>query len=533
MASKIKLLLIFFVSFSSIIFSIEASKGSKSNITWWCNKTPHPEPCKHFIRRSHKHFRIKHLSELRTMMIRAAMDQAIAANKHVKRCKPNVQTQHQRAVWSDCLKLYGNTILQLNRTLQGLRRTRTGCTGFDAQTWLSTALTNIKTCQTGFLELNVSDFTRPVMSSNLSKLISNSLATNGVLLRVKNNTNSTSSVPSAYPSWLSGHERKLLQSPTLASSANLVVAKDGSGRFRTIQAAIDAAARRRGSGRLIIYVKRGVYRENIEVGINNNNIVLVGDGMNNTIITGSRSVGGGYTTYSSATAGIDGLHFMARDITFINTAGPLKGQAVALRSASDLSVFYRCAFLGYQDTLMVYAQRQFYKSCYIYGTIDFIFGNAAVVFQNCGIYVRRPLKGQANVITAQGRNDPYQNTGISVHNSRVLAAPDLKPVIRGFKTYLGRPWMQYSRVVFMRTYIDRLISPVGWSKWGNSNFALDTLYYGEYKNFGPGSYTQWRVRWGGFHVINNAVEASQFTVDRLIAGQTWLPATGVPFTLGI
>ncbi|KAF5732299.1 pectinesterase/pectinesterase inhibitor 33 [Tripterygium wilfordii] len=260
------------------------------------------------------------------------------------------------------------------------------------------------------------------------------------------------------------HERKLLQSTTQASKANLVVTKDGSGHFRTIQAAIDAAARRRGSGRFIIYVKRGVYGENIEVGINNNNIVLVGDGMKDTIITSSRSVGRGYTTYSSATAGIDGLHFVARDITFSNIAGPLKGQVVALRSASDFSIFYRCSFVGYQDTLMVHAQRQFYKWRNIYSTIDFIFGDVAVVFQNCAIYVRRPLKGQANVITAQGRNDPYQNTGISVHNSRVSAPPDLKPVLRGFKTYLGRPWMQYSRVVFMKTYIDKLVSPVGWSK---------------------------------------------------------------------
>ncbi|KAI9160823.1 hypothetical protein LWI28_011823 [Acer negundo] len=131
---------------------------------------------------------------------------------------------------------------------------------------------------------------------------------------------------------------------------------------------------------------------------------MVGDGVRNTIITSGHSVGGGYTTYNSATAGIDGFHFLARDITFSNTAGPLKGQAVALRSASDFSVFYRCAFQGYQDTLFVHSQRQFYRECYIYGTIDSIFGNAAVVFQNCIILVRRPLKGQANVITAQGRN---------------------------------------------------------------------------------------------------------------------------------
>ena len=231
--------------------------------------------------------------------------------------------------------------------------------------------------------------------------------------------------------------------------------------------------------------------------------------------------------------GIDGLHFIARGIAFKNTAGPLRGQAVALRSASDLSVFYRCAIQGYQDTLMVHSQRQFYRECYIYGTIDFIFGNAAVVFQNCLIYVRRPLKGQVNVITAQGRNDPYQNTGITIQNSQVRAAPDLKPVVGSFKTYLGRPWMQYSRTVFIQTYLDSLISPVGWLAWERSGFAQRTLYYGEYKNFGPGSSTRYRVRWPGFHVITSPNVALRFSVGGLIAGTSWLPATGVPFTPGL
>ena len=138
---------------------------------------------------------------------------------------------------------------------------------------------------------------------------------------------------------------------------------------------------------------------------------------------------------------------------------------MALRSSSDLSIFYRCSIEGYQDTLMVHSQRQFYRECYIYGTVDFIFGNAAVVFQNCIILPRLPLKGQANVITAQGRTDLFQNTGISIHNSIIIPAPDLKPVVRSVKTYMGRPWMMYSRTVVLKTYIDSVVSPVGWSPW--------------------------------------------------------------------
>lgn len=206
---------------------------------------------------------------------------------------------------------------------------------------------------------------------------------------------------------------------------------------------------------------------------------------------------------------------------------------MALRSASDLSVFYRCSFQGYQDTLFVLSQRQFYKKCDIYGTIDFIFGNAAVVFQSCKIYARLPIHGQSNVITAQGRNDPYQNTGISFHSCRILAASDLSPSISTVKTYLGRPWMPYSRTVYLKNYLGALVTRQGWSTWDGSNHALNTLYYGEYKNYGPGASTKHRVKWKGYHVITSAREASPFTVGTFIAGKSWLPATGIPFSAGL
>ncbi|KAF8008675.1 hypothetical protein BT93_K2363 [Corymbia citriodora subsp. variegata] len=504
-------------------------KNNNDDTSRWCKDTPHPEPCNYFVgHRRHDHSPPQDQSEFRQIMVEVTMDRALNVQRHVLQYGDNCTTERQRQVWSDCTKLYYNTVWQLNRTLEGLGGAHKNCTNFDAQTWLSTALTNIKACQLGFQDLNVSDFISQVLSTNLSQLISNSLAVNGVLLQ----NEKQESYEEGFPSWVSRHDRKLLQSSTI--KANLVVAKDGSGNFRTIQAALDAAAKRRSTtARFIIYVKKGVYRENIEVANNNNNILMIGDGIKNTIITGGRSVGAGYTTYSSATAGIDGVGFIARGITFTNTAGPQKGQAVALRSASDLSVFYRCAFQGYQDTLWVLSQRQFYKSCYIFGTIDFIFGNAAVIFQNCLIYVRKPLHGQANVITAQGRNDPFQNTGIAFHNSRVLATSDLLKATESFQTYLGRPWMQYARTVYMKTYLSSLVSPAGWSTWEGSNSVWNTLYFGEYGNSGPGSSTKNRVTWPGYHVITSAATASSYTVANFIAGRSWLPATGVPFTSGL
>ncbi|KAG6467446.1 hypothetical protein ZIOFF_074702 [Zingiber officinale] len=123
------------------------------------------------------------------------------------------------------------------------------------------------------------------------------------------------------------------------------------------------------------------------------NLMMTGDGIDATVVTGNRSVKDGYRTFQTPTFGVSGNGFIARDMTFQNTAGPEKEQAVALLSQSNQSVFYRCSFKGYQDTLCVQSQTQFYRNCDVYGTIDFIFGNAAVVFQNCNLCVRRPMNG--------------------------------------------------------------------------------------------------------------------------------------------
>lgn len=227
-----------------------------------------------------------------------------------------------------------------------------------------------------------------------------------------------------------------------------------------------------------------------------------------------------------------GEGFIARDMTFENTAGPQKHQAVALRSGSDFSVFYRCSFKGYQDTLYVHSQRQFYRDCDIYGTVDFIFGDAAVVFQNCNIYARKPMSGQKNTVTAQGRTDPNQNTGIIIHGSRITATSDLKPVQGSVKTYLGRPWQKYSRTVIMKSFLDKVIDPKGWLPWSGS-FALSTLSYGEYMNKGAGASTSGRVKWPGYHVITSASAAEKFTVAKFLAGDSWIPSTGVPFSAGL
>ncbi|KDP28779.1 hypothetical protein JCGZ_14550 [Jatropha curcas] len=435
-------------------------------------------------------------------------------------------SNHVSVPFNDCVKLYSESEFRLSQLLASENYTRD-----DTRTWLSGVLANHKTCLNG---LNEKGFlqTQPI-TRNLTFWLNEALAfyRKG---RGKRNVSSIEGVPlPGRP--INNHGGGILTSWDPATSkADFTVARDGSGTHRTINDAVAALNRmvKGRSQRIIIHVKAGVYNEKVEIEKHHHDVMLVGDGIGKTIITGSRNVRDGDSTLSSATFGVSGDGFWARDITFENIAGPNKHQAVALRVSADRSVFYRCSIQAYQDTLYVHSLRQFYRDCQIYGTVDFIFGDASVIFQNCDIFVKRPMNGQTNYITAQGRDNPNEITGISIHRSRVRPSPDFVAVKGSFKTFLGRPWKKYSRTVFMQTDLDGLIDPVGWGKWGG-NFALSTLFYAEYMNTGNGASTTRRVKWPGFHVFNSPEQALPFSVNRFIQGESWIPGSGVPCWLEI
>ncbi|TMW88946.1 hypothetical protein EJD97_017869 [Solanum chilense] len=460
-----------------------------------------------------------------------------------------VMDKHTRSAYESCIELLEDSVYLLSRSLTsvapGAGKSPPGNNN-DVQTWLSAALTNQDTCTEGFADVrgNVKD----QMATNLkdlSQLVSNCLA---IFAAVNGNDDFAgvpihnrrrrlmSTVSSAknenFPKWLSRKDRKLLNAPVSTIQADMIVSKDGNGTFKTIAEAIkklpDYSSRR-----IIIYVKAGRYEEDIlKVGRKKTNVMFIGDGKGQTVISGGKSVSQNLTTFHTASFAATGAGFIARDITFQNWAGPGKHQAVALRIGADHAVIYRCNIIGYQDTLYVHSQRQFYRECDIYGTVDFIFGNAAVVIQNCSIYARKPMDFQKNTITAQNRKDPNQNTGISIHACKIIATSDLQASKGSFPTYLGRPWKLYSRTVVMLSYLGDHIHPHGWLEW-NATFALDTLYYGEYMNYGPGAAVGQRVNWPGYRVINSTAEASKFTVGQFIFGSSWLPSTGVAFLAGL
>ncbi|GAB2266699.1 hypothetical protein Dimus_001693 [Dionaea muscipula] len=332
------------------------------------------------------------------------------------------------------------------------------------------------------------------------------------------------------PAWIKDAKRNLLKAPLASIKPDAVVALDGSGQFKTINEAL-ALVPPKNTKPFIIYIKAGVYHEHVTIDKKKTDVVFIGDGPTKTKITGNKNFMDGTQTFKTATVAVMAVGFMARDIGFENSAGPTKHQAVAIRVVGDFSVFQNCQFDGYQDTLYAVRSRQFYRDCTISGTIDFIFGDAQVVFQNCKMTIRKPLDNQQCMVTAQGRTEPMGPGATILQNCTIVADPEYYPVRMKNKAYLGRPWKQYSRTIVMQSFMDDSIAPEGWTPWAGT-IGLDTLFYAEYDNRGPGAVQTNRVAWAGIKKLTPR-QIQGFTPEMFFKGSQWITPTGAPYTAGL
>jgi pectinesterase len=277
---------------------------------------------------------------------------------------------------------------------------------------------------------------------------------------------------------------------TFAQSKKLiVVADDGSGDYRTVQAAFNAVPANNHS-KLVIYVKNGVYREKLRLDSGKNFIQLVGESRFNTILTyddhpGKISPQGtNIDTRSSYSFQMNANDFVAEDLTFRNDAGFTAGQAVAVEARGDRAVFVNCRFIGNQDILFLNSEtsHQYYKNCYIEGTTDFIFGPATAWFENCHIHSKKNSH-----ITAA--STPQNHAYGFIFNDCTLTGDSSLHMVS-----LGRPWRPYSMVVYMHCYIGQQVKPEGWSNW-NQTESYKSARYAEYQNYGPGAQAALRVSW--------------------------------------
>ncbi|KAK9286967.1 hypothetical protein L1049_015375 [Liquidambar formosana] len=502
-----------------------------SSIRSFCKSTPYPDVCFNSLKLSISiSINPNNLTYL-LQTLQNAISEAKKLSSLLSTAGNSNIIEKQRGTIQDCKELHQITISSLQRSVPKIQAADSQKLS-DAKAFLSAALTNKNTCLEGLN--SASGPLKPNLVNSIAatyKHVSNSLSVLSSQVRQKKGHANRRRLL-GFPRWLTRKDRRILQSDgdEYDPSEVLIVAADGTGNFTSITDAINFAPNN-SYDRVIIYVKEGVYEENVEIPSYKPNLVLLGDGRDVTVITGNRSVVDGWTTFRSATVAVSGDGFLARDITFENTAGPEKHQAVALRINADLAALYKCTMNGYQDTLYVHSFRQFYRECDISGTIDFIFGNAATVLQACNIISRMPLPGQFTVITAQSRDIPDEDTGISIQNCSIVAEDDLYSNSGSVKSYLGRPWREYSRTVYLESYMDNFIDPTGWTEWSGDQ-GLDTLYYGEYDNYGPGAGTENRVTWPGYHVMDY-YDASNFTVSEFIAGDEWLESTSFPYDDGV
>jgi len=294
----------------------------------------------------------------------------------------------------------------------------------------------------------------------------------------------------------------------------IVVARDGTGQFRTIGEAIEVC-RAFMDYHKVIYVKRGIYKEKLIIPQWLQNIEICGEDRDQTVITYDDHAniiypptGNGMGTFRTYTLRVDGNSITVKNITIENNAARL-GQAVALHTQGDRLMFLNCRFLGNQDTVytgMPYT-RLLFRDCYIEGTTDFIFGASTAWFEHCAIY----CKINSYITAASTPQDA--EFGYVFNNCTVTTAEGAD------KVYLGRPWRDYGYTLFMNCDLPKQIRPEGWHHWEKQR--EQTARYLEYNNHGEGAKTDGRVGWSRQLTKK---EAQQITMERVFSQKReWRP----------
>ncbi len=275
----------------------------------------------------------------------------------------------------------------------------------------------------------------------------------------------------------------------VAQSNKIVVAKDGSGDYTTVQAALDAVVP--GNNKPVsIFIKKGLYKEVIIVDARKNFITLTGEDEANTILSfdnhaGTRLPNGDtLNTWTCASFFVYGNDFHAENLTFENKAGFTAGQAVALRVEGSRVSFKNCRIVGFQDVLFLSGSgvKHYFENCYIEGTTDFIFGAATAVFQNCHIHSKKNSH-----VTAASTNSiiPF---GFVFFDCKLTADSNIN------KVSLGRPWTPTASVTYINCWMGKHIISEGWNNWKNPANET-TARYAEYNSTGPGANAASRVSW--------------------------------------
>ncbi|HEX3038642.1 MAG TPA: pectinesterase family protein [Oscillospiraceae bacterium] len=283
----------------------------------------------------------------------------------------------------------------------------------------------------------------------------------------------------------------------------LLVSQNGDGDFLTIMEAVNAVPYRLPAR---IFVKSGIYHEKLFV--EKQKLQILGEGTENTILSfgdyarQTHPDGKKYGTFRSYTAFLGGEHITVKNLTIKNTAGDGRsvGQAIAAYVDARQAYFDHVHLLGCQDTLFTAPlpfaphipgsfvgprekaprqnSQQYYKNCFIRGDIDFIFGGADAVFEDCTLFSNDRGETVNGYIAAP--STPKNGLGYLFLNCR------LHSLAASGTVYLARPWRGYAKVAFLECEMYKHIAPDGWDYWGNAENEK-SAQFAEYNSTGPGA----------------------------------------------
>jgi pectinesterase len=320
-----------------------------------------------------------------------------------------------------------------------------------------------------------------------------------------------------------------------SATTNLYVNKSGAnGAYTTVQAAITAAPAGTSNNRTIVYIAPGTYKEHLSISSSKKFLCLIGQTTDPTQViltynlnaTSSNGSGGTVGTTGSTSTTISATDFIAKNITFKNSSHDDIAQAVAIKTVADRMAFQNCRFWGFQDTLYVTSGRQYFKSCYVTGDTDFIFGNATAVFDSCTVNESgaHGYYTAANTATTTAIGLVFLNctlTGTPSTETDPDTGTKYSSVtsVSSNATYLGRPW-QYSTSKSSVTYISCKMGTdvinVGWNPWDSGNTSPgNTTRYSEYNSMnlsGAALDISKRVSWS--HQLT-ASQAAAYTLTNI------------------
>lgn len=311
----------------------------------------------------------------------------------------------------------------------------------------------------------------------------------------------------------------------------VVVAKDGSGDFTSVQAAVNSLRSFKPEGRSCVYIKKGIYEEKVLIHSHKSEITLLGEDRDSTVIIwhdhanipdGTGEPIGTFLTY---TLRVDAPDFVCENLTIVNDAMTYNnpgwfsdnkdnanvGQAVALHVEGDRATFRNCRFLGFQDTVYTGNPdgREYFEDCYIEGTVDFIFGPATCWFERCHIHALR--KGYLTAASTP-EDHPY---GYVFNRCLVTSRENVTG------EWLGRPWRAWAYTLWKECELDLDLDLEGWHNWGNPDNEK-TARYLEYRCTGRGADRSRRVPWSRELTRREARRVTPSTVFRTLQSD-WTP----------